>query len=736
LKFILLISAFVFAINIFPQNTGNVTGRITDSETKEPLPFINILIKGTQTGSASDEKGFYSLQNIPAGEQTLILSGVGYRRLETVVNITPGQTLKRDFVLSASAVEVSEVLVYGASLRKEKITEAPSAITVIGNEEIRRNAAHIQIPKLLENKPGVDIVQNGLFDFNVNTRGFNSSLNRRLLILLDGRDLGTAFLGATEWNGLSSPLEDLERIELVRGPGSALYGANAYNGVLSITSLSPKAAPGTRFAFGAGEKNTYRADVKFSNVLKNFSYRLNVGGFQGNSFSRSRLSPADFEYPLDPIFNLDVVPLDLSPIKTVFSSGRFDYEFSPSTIATVEGGYALVENEVIVTGIGRVQIRKAARPWGRINLHSSGLNLLAWTNSRINIEPEVSLSTGLDLVQDAQITHVEAQYAFQVIEDKLFAVTGASHRFINIDTQGTLMAEERNDNLSGVFAQLEYRFTNNLKALVAARFDRSSLHENQISPKAAIVYSPFQNHTFRVSFNKAFQPPNYSEQYLHVLHPVRAIAYFGNPDLVPESILGYEIGYKGIIDNSLFVTADVYLNELEQFITDLAPGVNPKYPTSIFINNMQRTVWSYGNAGRVIEGGIELGVNYFITDYLLLDLTGTYFKFEVLDSHAADVLLPNTPEYKFNIGTTYFHPKGHTAEITFKHVPTYPWAAGIFKDGNIESYNLVNIAGTYKYSNLMSFNLNVANLFDSRHYEILGGSMLGRRAIVTAILSF
>ena len=102
-----------------------------------------------------------------------------------------------------------------------------------------------QAPVALQSVPGVDVVQSGVNDFNVNARGFNSSLNRRVLVLQDGRDLAIAFLGSQEWNGLTQPLEDLGKVEMVRGPGSALYGANAFSGVVNITTPTAREVIGT-----------------------------------------------------------------------------------------------------------------------------------------------------------------------------------------------------------------------------------------------------------------------------------------------------------------------------------------------------------------------------------------------------------------------------------------------------------------------------------------------------------
>jgi outer membrane receptor protein involved in Fe transport len=219
------------------------------------------------------------------------------------------------------------------------------------------------------------------------------------------------------------------------------------------------------------------------------------------------------------------------------------------------------------------------------------------------------------------------------------------------------------------------------------------------------------------------------------LHPVNALAYFGNDKLTPEHITGYEIGYKGVVNNVFFITADIYFNQLSDFITDLAVGVNPHLPFTQIIGGRNRTIWSYGNAGKVNEGGVELGLSYYFTDNWIVDFNTTYFKFEVLEKHDNDYLIPNTPEYKVNTGLKYIHNEGHSAEINYKFIPSYPWAAGIFRDNKINAYSIVSLSGTYLFSDMLQVNLNVQNVLDSKHYEILGGSLLGRRAIITVIVN-
>jgi outer membrane receptor for ferrienterochelin and colicins len=749
---------FFFSVAIGQSSSnGAVSGVVKDDENRQGVPFVNIVLKGTQLGAASDENGRYIIRGIPPGEYTLVVSAVGFRTNEARLRIEPGSTVIRDFFLAHSMVELTEVLVYGASLRRERLTEAPASVTIIEADDIARNASHGQLPKLLEAEPGIDMVQSGLYDFNVNTRGFNSSLNRRLLVLLDGRDLGTAFLGATEWNGLTIPLEELGRIELVRGPGSALYGANAYNGVMNITSVPPRASRGTRVLLGAGELSMIRGDVRHADAIGQWSYRINIGGISGKTFSRVRTN-RNFEYRgFNPVLNDEVKDLNTDPVRNVYASARVDYDYEGGAVSTLEGGVAQVENEVIVTGIGRVQVRKASRPWARVSYTGHGFSFVGWTSARVNLEPEVSLSTGLDLYQDALITQGEAQYSFTLLDKTLMAVVGVSHRLVDIGTKGTLMLDTRHDNMSGVYSQLEYRISDDLKALVAARWDRSTLHENQFSPKAAIVWSFLQGHAVRATFNKAFQSPNYSELFLLVKHPFRSLAYYGNmvenppgltgfvggvqpgasKDMTVEKITSYEIGYKGVFANSLFLTMDAYYSELSDFVTDLAVGVNPRFPAQgIYPGDplSPRTIWSYVNAGRVLEAGLEVGMNYYLSDMWLFRGNVTWYSFEVVEKDDNDVLIPNSPKYRFGGGVTYSHERGDVS-ASIKYVPNFRWAAGIYQ-GPIPAYAIVDLSSAYRVTDNMTLTVGVSNILDRQHYQIFGGSYLGRRATVTAAYAF
>jgi iron complex outermembrane receptor protein len=490
----------------------------------------------------------------------------------------------------------------------------------------------------LKETPGVDLVQSGVNDFNVNTRGFNSSLNRRMLVLQDGRDLAIAFLGSQEWNTLSVPLEELGRIEVVRGPGSALYGANAFSGVIALTTPTAREIVGTKLTIGGGELESIRGDLSHAGVTGNgrFGYRVNGGYYRSDTFTRSRTladgSSLATEYApatdqpvgtarearplsgqtLDPVTR---APLgDRDDLQNIYGSARLDYYAPGGSVVSADGGAARVENEVLVTGIGRVQVEKGLRPWARLGWAADRFNVFGYWNGRRTLDPQFSLASGAPLLETSNIYHFEGQTNFPLLVDRGRVVVGASYRKSKVDTEGTLMElanDDRSDDLYSGYGQVEFDIIPQLKLVGAARVDDGTLINMQFSPKGALVFSPNENHSVRFTVNQAFQTPNYSEFFLRVdagqpanfslleaglraspLGPALAgvpvgtlfttsaavpVRARGNAGLDVESTTGYEVGYKGSFKNRVFVTLDLYYNAISDFVTDLLPGVNPSY---------------------------------------------------------------------------------------------------------------------------------------------------------------
>ena len=870
---IVVLATFTLAVvlpgPVVAQGVGTVTGMVTRAGEGSPLPSVSVTVQSTGLSTITGPDGRYTLRRVPEGAQTIVFRWLGYKPMEIGTTVEADRTATVYAAMEPVPVALTEMVVSTASRAPERIVEAPAAISVVPPQVLENTSITGQAPLALQNVPGVDVVQSGVNDFNVNARGFNSSLNRRVLVLQDGRDLSIAFLGAQEWNGMTQPLEDLGRLEMVRGPGSALYGANAFSGVINIITPEGREVAGTKLSFGGGELETIRGDFRQAGVFGNdrFGYRLNVGGMKSDTYTRSRTlndgtslqkeyadatdEPVPLTREATPLTGQTVDPVtgeplgDRAGLKNVYASGRLDYYLNNGSVLSADGGASQVENEVFVTGIGRVQVLKAIKPYARAAFATNHTNIFGYWNSRTSVDPQIALSSGAQLEERSDIFQVEGQQNWDFMQDRGRVVYGASYRKTMVNTSGTLMNpinDDRSDDYYSGYGQVEYKLLPQLRVVGAARVDDGSLFETQFSPKGALVYSPNDNHSFRFSVNRAFQTPNYSEFFLQApaaaptagpatveggieayytqvqaslppaalagltLHPslpwnfspTTQVLALGNANLDVETVLGWELGYKGSISNTLYFTADLYINKLENFVTDLLPGVNPAYPTFQLTDNginvpadltaldqriqqleqggqltpaqaaalrapiptlqagygsvvagttisgapalatlpdgSRAVVLSYTNAGEVTERGIELGVGYQFTPQIRADASFTGFDFTVESQQAGDQLLPNTPSKKATLGLSYV---GERFDVNgaVRLIDGYQWAAGVFQ-GYVPSSEQINVGAGFRVNNYLRINASATNLLDQKRFQLYGGSVIGRRVLAGITAGF
>ena len=624
------------------QGLASIHGTVTRSGDNAPLAGVSVSVKGFAGASTTtNATGKFTLVRIPVGAQSLGFRWLGYAPIDKAVTVTDGMTV--DVTMESKPMALAEITVSAASREPERVVEAPAAVTSIEPRVLQTTSATGQAPMALAQAVGVDLAQSGVNDFNINARGFNSSLNRRVLTLLDGRDLAIAFLGSQEWNTLPVATDELRSMELVSGPGSALFGPNAFAGVIDMRTLSPREWQGGKFSIAGGELSSIKADGRWAGLFGQGAWGLRVnGGYSSNDTwtrSRTSLDSLDLqrEYAAAGIDSLtaisktafEAVPLagqtaspgvngraaagDRLPIKTMYGTARLDH-YLTNGVFSVEGGASQAENEVLVTGIGRVQVRKGFKPYARVAFNNDHFSILGYLNHRESKDTlaQRSLASGAFLKETATIRHIEAQGNTSFLEHKARIIAGASVRQYDVNTDSTLMRpidDDRHDKVYSAYTQIEYKVGTNVRLVGAMRYDKGDLFEKQYSPKGAIVFTPNPNHAFRLTYNGAFQTPNYSEFFLNAaaaapanfaaleaglrasaLGPVLAgvpsgqlftnssaipVYARGNAGLKVEKTHSWEVGYKGALDAKTFVTIDAYMSNIKDFVTDLLPGANP-----------------------------------------------------------------------------------------------------------------------------------------------------------------
>ena len=786
------------ATSLFAAN-GTIAGRVTRMN-GNGIGGVIVQVVELSKVDLTDSSGNFNI-SVPPGKYSLSFVAGDQAASQNDVEVTSGATTRVDKQVDWNLSVAETITVYSASRRTERVVEAPAAVTVAAPEEIQAAAPTGQAPRIVEDAPGVDFTQSGLYDFNFNARGFNSSLNRRILTLIDGRDPSVPFLGAQEWAALSYPIDEFSSVELVRGPGSALYGPNAFSGVLNMTTKSPKMNPGGRVLASFGELNTRRADIRHAGTFGNELYYRVVGGYQASDdFTRSRNTSVEYAVPCTVTgqtncLRREPVALALDEVNIKFAGARLDKHFASSNVLTVEGGYATLEGPTFQTGIGRVQVTDVAHPWGRLNYNMPHWNFAVYYDGR-KAERQIALSSGSGVVpgtpglwEDSNNINAEVQTNWGFMQDKTHVTVGAAYNKQKVDTADptgfqTLMFEKRSEHQQSAFGQIEQDLGTRVKAVLAARYDDSTLHEAQFSPKGALVFTLAPNHTLRAGYNEAFQRPNYSELFLRApagapvnlaaaaaanpasaaLAPALTSLGFnnlvllarGNDALDVEKIRSYEAGYAGIFAGKAYLTVDLYSSTLSNFVTDLLPGANEAYtpyaiPTTLpapvqaglagflraalgpnfagltTVSGAPALVFSYANAGRVETQGGEIALNYYLTNSWVIDANFSLFDFDVKESRAGDQLLPNAPKKKYNLGLSYRTAK-FDAKVAYRKVDGFDWAAGVFV-GRVPEYQTVNVSANYRFNQSIGFGCDITNALDNSHYEAFGGDLLKRRAL-------
>ena len=795
-----------------------------------PLSGVVVAVQGLGLSVATDATGRYVLSRVPAGQQLLQFRRIGFAAREVTVIVTAGTPATADAVLDPQPIDLGTVVVEGVSRAPERMIDAPAAVDVVRPATAEPLSITGQVALALARVPGLDVTQSGMNDFNVNARGFNTMLTRKMLVLQDGRDLATALVIRQTWGALAEPLEDLGRIEVIRGPGSALYGANAYNGVINITTPPARDVVGTKLTLGGGELGTARADLRHASVSLNgrLGVRVNLGYTRSDDWTRSRTAkdgsdwkeeyaPTAATPPTSPgpeRVALNGQTTDAAtgraldtpdPLVTVYGSARVDYYAANRSIVTLEAGAAQEEHPVFTIGSGRNQARRLVRPWARLAWDAGGSGVSAWY-SGFSLPEMVRLASGEPVYTSEAAFHLEGRTS-QSFAREARLVVGASVQDNEVNSKGTILGlayDDRSDQYYGAFAQLEYR-VGLVRVIGAVRWDDANLYAPQLSPKAAFVFTPTKNHALRVSVNRAFLTPSLPTlfaasaagtgvQNLSAIEaqlradpsvgPALAAvpngtlftnsaavpeSSLGNPVLAPQTVTSYEAGYKGQIGWRAFITLDAYAARIENFTTSMLPGVNPMYPRwtappevpaadratvesavrnalaprgSAVQNGLTRlpdattaVVLSFANVGTVDEWGVEFGSSISLSRVLTTSASYAWYNSAIRDNVAGNVLSPNTPRNKGVISLTYAGRQGIDVGVDARIVSGYHWTMGLW-DGDIPASQMVNLSAGYRINPHLRVFANATNLFDQQHFEVYGGSVIGRRVLAALTSTF
>lgn len=598
MKKILLLLMVLASLSSIAQTT--VSGIVKDDE-GAPLGYVTVLVKGTTTGAFTDDDGKFTL-TLPEGSTTLVVSYTGLPTKEVEI---AGKTTF-EIQMDKAGLDLNPVVI-SASKKQEKLLEAPASIDVIPAKEIQAKVS-TSPTDYISDVAGVDIMKTGLAQSNVVLRGFNNIFSGSALTLVDYRIGSIPSLRVNVNQLMPGNYLDIERVEVLKGPASALYGPNAANGAIHFITKSPLDEAKdftTTISLGGGERNTLTGQLRHTGKVKKSTEKspLQIG----YRISGQYMQAHDWTY-YDPAEHTDEVPVfgkqtpngkvytysdgteisdtlvaqgirDTVPERNNFlqnynMDGRLDFRFSRHLELVLSGGYSNASG-IELTGLGAGQARNWSYNYGQARLRWKNLFVQGYVNAS-DAGDTYLIRSGNLIVDKSKFYVGQIQHSYST--GKFRFIYGGDAQMTRPDTEGTINGRnEDSDNIDiyGGYVQGEHETNEWLKFVAAMRVDyNTSVKKPTVSPRAAAVIKPYPGHNIRLTYNRAFSSPSALTNSLDIMEREDP---FGIGGLIATVPTGYDVRALGNGNGFTFNrTDDGFLQLRSPFATLPAIGKTPQ----------------------------------------------------------------------------------------------------------------------------------------------------------------
>lgn len=670
--------------------------------------------------------------------------------------------------------EVTDVVVVTASMYEQELTEAPAAVTVITANDLESIPAS-DYGDVLQNVPGVNIAQTSARDVNVVARGASNTLATSQLVLLDGRTLYLDFFGFVMWDFLPINPREIKQIEVVRGPGSAVWGANAMTGVVNLITKTPREMAGTSITLGGGEVGTLFGGITYANAGDKSAFKISASYYEQDAYDRPTgfiqgtqnppLNPLGTPYPQFQNSGTEQPKLDI----------RFDYDSSESSTWSFSGGYAGTDG-IMHTGIGPFDIDSGTTmSYFKVDWTKLAQRFTFFTNildgdatNLLTIDPTTLMPVAFDFASD---TYDFSYNDTRILGEKHILTYGGRFRQNEFDLSIAPAADERQEY--GVFLQDEILFSDKVRWLIGGRWDDIDPIGSVFSPRTSLLISPTSEQTFRISYNRAFRAPSMINNFLDLFIIGQVITLpsppfppgvppfplvnrvIGNPLLTEEQMDAYEIGWVGDFGQAL-VSVAIYRNEvtdsIDFFTAANYSAANPPpgwpLPPQFVPPNTFPAVLSYRNIGEVVEQGFEFALQYRFSQALRMFLNYSWQDDpEVTGIDQVPYPPPNgplidgvnvAPESRFNFGL------GYDGGQFFANGNVNYWDEAFWTDvlsssfwGFTDAFTVVNLGTGVRFGDgKYTLSVSATNVLDEDVQQHVFGDILSRKVMGTLHLNF
>lgn len=609
--------------------------------------------------------------------------------LPPIARAESGDLLTVEQLKRLTLEQILNVEVTSVARRPERLLDTASAIQLITGEEIVRSGA-TSIPEALRLAPNLQVAQKNPHDWGISARGFNTALANKLLVMIDGRTVYTPLFSGVFWDAQDYLLADLSRIEVVSGPGATLWGANAVNGVINITSKSAKETQGGYVEFGGGTELRDFAAVRYGTVVAPNVY-LRVYG---------KTSDRDTAV----LSNGTAAPDAMTMHRGGF---RLDADVRDGTTATLQGDLYKGSEYVVTSGIQRVGGGNLLGRWTRTYAPDSEIRLQLYYDRTHLVDPITNqFGTNQPLTDDLDTYDLDFQHRLP-LGDRQKAIWGIGYRLSHDAVQNAsntaFLPASVTHQLFSAFGQDEIAVGRAFNLTFGSKFEHNDYTGMEVEPSVRAHWAVASNQSVWAAVSRAVRMPSRYDRDIFQPRPLPLVAS-GSKQFVSETLLAYEIGYRAQIGTKVTGSVSAYYNrynDLRSF--GPAPG-NPRQ-------------FMFGNNLHGENHGVEASVRYSAFDGWRLRAGYTYL-IDHIQAKPGTVDLfggrneVSDPKHQIFIGSSWDLPRNFSFDADVRWIDTLQTV-----NGTVPSYAELGARFAWQPNDRLEFSIVGQNLLHDHHPE-------------------
>ncbi len=545
----------------------------------------------TQVGIGPVESALLSLS--PWLFAGLMMASAPWGIAQTKPPATAIETLKK-----LSIEELMDLEVTSVSKRPERLLEAPSAIQVVTGDDIRRSGAS-SIPEALRLAGNLHVAQKDAHSWGISARGFNTDSANKLLVLMDGRAVYTPLFSGVFWDRQDTLLEDIDRIEVISGPGGTLWGANAVNGVINITTKKAKDTQGGFLEAGAGNELTSLAAVRYGGKLADkVHYRV-----YGKHAERDNATLTDGSEAHD-------------SWNTRQGGFRIDAENTTEDTFTLQGDLYAQGQDITTGGRSEVNGGNLLGRWTRVFSDEADMRLqVYYDRTQLTLPTQAQVFAPAGTFGDALDTYdLDFQHRFQLAAKHRF-IWGLGYRFTHdVVTNAPSLAflpPTLDQELFSGFLQDEISLPKDLVLTLGSKLEHNDYTGFEIQPGARLQWHLSERQMLWGAVSRAVRAPSRVDRDISLPAPGYLIVILqGGSRFQSENLTAYELGWRSQLGAAATLSVSTFLHDYTDLRSTTIGPPDPVFglPFPFFYeNNLE---------GRTY--GVELSASCQVFDWWLL----------------------------------------------------------------------------------------------------------------------